>query len=181
MHKFNAFTGPFGVVFVKIIAPERDFILAMNMPKRNLITVFLLSGLLVGTLDIAAALIQYYAQTGKDPLNVPRFIASGVFGAAAFSGGVPMAGWGLFFHFIIAFSFTAFFFFIYSKWAVLAKNRWLTGLCYGIFIWFVMNVLVLPVSNVPQSAFNLQKAVVAAAILVAAIGLPLSFIAKRYF
>lgn len=153
----------------------------MNTTKQNLTTAILLSGLLVGTLDIAAALIQYYAQTGKDPLNVLRYIASGVFGTDAFTGGVPMAGWGLFFHFIIAYSFTGFFFLIYPKWPLLSKNPWLTGLCYGILIWFVMNILVLPVSNVPQPAFNLQKALVAAAVLVAAIGLPLSFIAKRHF
>lgn len=153
----------------------------MYISKQNLSVVIFLSGLLVGTLDIAAALIQYYAQTGKDPLNVLRFIASGVFGVEAFAGGVPMAGWGLFFHFIIAYSFTGFFILIYPQWRFLSKNPWLTGLCYGIFIWFVMNMFVLPMSNVPQSAFNLQKALIAAAVLVAAIGWPLSFIAKRHF
>ena len=152
----------------------------MKTLRPNLSKLILLSGLLVGTLDITAALVQYYAQTGKDPLNVLRFIAGGVFGPAAFSGGVPMAGWGLIFHFIIAFSFTGFFFLLYSRWTILAKNRFITGLAYGVFIWFVMNVIVLPLSNVPQSAFNLQKALVAAAILITAIGLPLSFIAKRF-
>lgn len=54
------------------------------MTKANLI---LRSGLLVGTLDITAASVQYYARTGKSPLNVLRFVASGVFGQAALSGG----------------------------------------------------------------------------------------------
>ncbi|MCC6461874.1 MAG: hypothetical protein IT260_15470 [Saprospiraceae bacterium] len=140
---------------------------------------FLFSGLLVGTLDISAALIQYSIQTGKDPLNVLRFIASGVLGADAFAGGLPTAAFGLLLHFGIAFAFTAFFFWLYPRWTFLAQNWVLSGLLYGIFIWLVMNLLVLPLSRVPQGVFSLNKALVAVLILVCMIGLPLSWLATK--
>mgnify|MGYP000975486531 CR=1 FL=1 len=147
--------------------------------KQYFTRVILPSALLVGTLDITAATIQYYMRTGKDPLNVPRFVASGVFGQQAFSGGTPMAAWGLLFHYLIAFSFSVFFFWIYRKWAFLAKYRILTGILYGIFIWMVMNLVVLPLSNTPPLSLNIGKAAEAASILICMIGLPLSFIAAR--
>jgi hypothetical protein len=52
---------------------------SIKIEKKFWPTVFL-SGLLVGTLDITAALVQFYIKTGKDPLIVPKYIASAVFG-----------------------------------------------------------------------------------------------------
>ncbi|MBP6826910.1 MAG: hypothetical protein KA165_10175 [Saprospiraceae bacterium] len=152
----------------------------MQSHPPSLLKTILFSGLLVGTLDIATALIQYSVQTGKDPLDVLRYIACGVFGSSAFTGGVPMAGWGLFFHFVIAFSFTAFFFFIYPKLGVLAKNRVLTGIFYGLFIWIVMNLGVLPLARISYPS-HVGRAALGALILICMIGLPLSFIAHRYY
>lgn len=52
-----------------------------------------------------------FVQTGKDTLNVFLFfITSGVFSATAFSGGVPIALWGIAFYYIITFSWTILFF-----------------------------------------------------------------------
>ena len=56
------------------------------------------AGLLVGTLDILAAFLNYYITTGnKDVFTVLRYIASAVFGRAAFAGGVNSVVAGLFF------------------------------------------------------------------------------------
>jgi hypothetical protein len=60
------------------------------------------AGLIVGTLDILAAFIQYAIKTGKNPTVVLKFIASGVFGKEAFNGGTMMNVYGLIFHFVIA-------------------------------------------------------------------------------
>ena len=46
----------------------------------------LLAAILVGTLDITAACIQYFIKTGKNPTGVLRFVASGAFGTDAFTG-----------------------------------------------------------------------------------------------
>ena len=68
---------------------------------RTLASEALKAGLIAGLLDISAAFIQYYSRTGRNPLAVLKFIASGVFGKAALTGGTEMILLGLVFHYII--------------------------------------------------------------------------------
>ena len=140
-----------------------------------------LAGFLVGSLDIIAALTNFYIKTGKDPLIVLKYIASAVFGKEAYSGGNIMAAWGLLLHFLIAFIWTIFFFLIYPKLKILSFNRIVTGIVFGIFIWVVMNRVVVPMSKASVGAFDLKQAIIAVLILIGAIGLPLSFIAHKYY
>jgi hypothetical protein len=44
-----------------------------------------------------------------------------------------------------------------------------------------MTQLVVPMSNASGGSFNLKQAIIAVLILIGAIGLPLSFIAHRYY
>ena len=137
------------------------------------------AGLIAGTLDISAACIQYYIRTGKGPENVLKFVASGVFGKDAFTGGLLMSLCGLLFHFLIAFGFTTFFFFIYPRLKFLSFNIFLTAVLYGVFVWTAMNRVVLPLSNTPALPFTWAGAATAAGILIVCIGLPLAIIAKN--
>lgn len=134
------------------------------------------AGLLVGTLDILAAFLHYFIRTGKNPLPILKFIASGVFGKAAFSGGNSMLAWGLLFHYLIAFLFTLFFFWIVPKLKFLTANKIVTGVLYGIFVWVVMNLVVLPLSNTPKLPFDFFNTLIGILILILCVGLPLSFI-----
>ncbi|MEP7164440.1 MAG: hypothetical protein ABI741_07095 [Ferruginibacter sp.] len=139
------------------------------------------AGLLAGALDISFALVQYYLKTGKDPANVLRFVASGIFGKAAFAGGNTMALYGLLFHFAIAFTWTILFFLLYPKIPFLKKNIIVTAVIYGLLVWLAMNRIVLPLSAAPSLPFNIKQALIAMLILMIAIGLPLSILAKRYY
>jgi hypothetical protein len=138
-----------------------------------------LAWLVAGTLDITAAVIQTLIN-GRDPVMMLKFIASGVFGSASLSGGTGYAVMGLLFHYVIAGIWTWFFFFLYAQVKFLQKNVWLTAVTYGVFVWFVMNRIVLPLSNTPAIPFTVRGALISAAILIAAIGTPLSFMARRY-
>ncbi len=138
------------------------------------------AGLLVGTLDISAALIRYYAKTGKNPMTVPKYIASAVFGEEAFAGGNSMIIWGFLFHYLIAVSFTIFFFFLYRNLRLLSYNPVLTGIVYGLFIWAVMDMLIVPLSAAPVIPFSLSGAVIAALILIICIGMPLALLARHW-
>jgi hypothetical protein len=140
----------------------------------------LTAGLLVGTLDIAAASIQRL-QAGGKLTRLCQYIASGAFGKEAFNGGTPMVVAGLLFHYVIAFSFTVFFFLLYPRIPLLAKHRVLTGLVYGVFTWAITTRIVVPLSAIGPRPFNLSASVIAASILVVCIGLPLSFLAHRHY
>ncbi|MDQ6610020.1 MAG: hypothetical protein M3Y85_09400, partial [Bacteroidota bacterium] len=93
------------------------------------------TGLLVGTLDITAASIQFFIKTGKGPGTILKFVASGLFGKEAFTGGIPMIIAGLIIHFMIAMTFTLLFALLIKNIALLCENRLVTGLFYGAFVW----------------------------------------------
>jgi hypothetical protein len=135
--------------------------------------------LLVGTLDIIAACTQFYIKTGKGPEPVLKYIASAVFGQDARRGGTEMIVAGLAFHYIIALLFTVFFFIIFSRLGLMVVNRIITGILYGIFIWAVMNRIVVPMSEIGKQPFVLKNGLIAAAILIVCIGIPLALLAPR--
>jgi hypothetical protein len=147
--------------------------------KKNLITAIGWAGLLAGTLDILAACANFSIQTGKDPLIVLRFVASGAIGPDAMTGGWSMNLLGLLFHFVIAYSWTALFFLLYPK---LPKGSWIVyGLAYGLGVWLLMNLLVLPMTKIPSRPFNLSSTITGVIILQLMIGLPIAYRARKFY
>lgn len=140
----------------------------------------LLAGIIVGTLDICAAMLQFFLKTGKDPFIVLKFVASGIFGSNAMKGGSTMIAWGFLFHYIIAMSFTIFFFWLCRKLPSLLENRLLTGISYGIFTWAVMRFLVVPLSLTSKQPSTLSGTLIAMLILILCIGIPLAFMAASF-
>jgi uncharacterized membrane protein YagU involved in acid resistance len=108
-------------------------------------------------------------------------IARGAFGKSAFQGGTSMALAGLAFHFIIAFSFTVFYFFVFPLIPFLKKQRIISGLLYGIFVWCVMNLAVLPLLDVASVPTKWSSILRGAAILMVCVGLPVSLIVSRFY
>ena len=140
----------------------------------------LAAGLLVGTLDLSCALIYYTINTHKDPVRIFYFIASAVFGQRAYDGGAAIVAAGALMHYGVAIAFSIFFFLIYPHLRFLSRNAVLTGIFYGLFVWSVMNLLVLPLLELHGSP-RPRDIIVNMLILIAAIGLPLSFMARRFY
>ncbi|PSL44847.1 hypothetical protein CLV51_105220 [Chitinophaga niastensis] len=152
------------------------------LPRRSFIPTVILTGLLVGTLDIISACTHFMIATGdKSFTKVLVFVASGFFGKTAFSAGPAMAWWGLLFHYIIAFSFTLLFFLVYPKAPALRKYPVVTGLVYGLLVWCAMEFLVLPMSNIPPRHYRIANTVIGISILMVMIGLPLSLVARKFY
>ena len=140
------------------------------------------AGLIAGTLDVLSAFIYYYIKSGKTNfLVIFKFIASGIFGKAAGDGGNAMIWVGFILHYAIAFSFTVFFFWLYPKVKLMSKNRIVTAIVYGLFVWAVMNLIVVPSSNTVHRPFKIEGALINMGILIVCIGLPLSFMANDFF
>lgn len=137
-----------------------------------------LIGLLAGTLDAMGPILV----NGASPAGMFKYIASGVFGPEkAFAGGTEMVMLGVFFHYFIAFSWTIFFFFLYPTVNFLQKNKYASGVLYGIFVWIMMSYIVVPLSKVPQGTFTIKGALLGASILIVAIGLPIALMTHRYY
>ena len=137
------------------------------------------TGLLVGTLDITAACIQSFIKTGKGPETVLRYIASGAFGQEAYTGGTGMIIWGLFFHYLIAMSFTFFFFWLAKTFPAMLKVKLLTAALYGVFMWVVTQMVVVPLSQIPTRPITATGTLAAICILIVCIAIPLSWIAGK--
>ncbi|MEO7924511.1 MAG: hypothetical protein ABIR30_12595 [Chitinophagaceae bacterium] len=150
-------------------------------PLKNPISAILLTGFTAGLLDITAACTQFYIKTNKDPAIVLRYIASGVFGKKAYTGGLPMAAWGLLFHFLIAYGLTIFFFWLYPRVKWIGKNKILAGLLYGIFAWLLTTQVIVPLSLITPQPLVLSKMIVAILILMSCIGLPISLMANKHY
>jgi hypothetical protein len=144
--------------------------------------VVLLAGLITGTLDILSAFVYFSIVSHGQPVSkILVYISSGVFGKAAFSGEPAMMWWGLLFHYLIALTWSFIFFVIYPKIPGLRKHPVATGLVYGLLVWCVMNLVVLQLSQVPHGPLRLVNSVINIGILMAMIGLPLSFMARKYY
>jgi hypothetical protein len=154
------------------------------MGKAPVINAIIKSGLIAGVLDITAACVHFLIVSGgKSPVFIFKYIASAVFGKEqAYAEGLPMEALGLLFHFIIAMIFTAFFFFIYPRFRLLSRNIFITGLAYGIFVWLVMNLIVVPCSRLHQFPSGINSSVITGIfILMFVFGLPIALFAKKYY
>lgn len=150
--------------------------------RRSAAGTIIAAWLVAGTLDICAAFVQVYLRGGKNPLIVLNYIAGAVFGKErANTGGTPMMVAGLLFHYLAAFLFTLFFYWLYPRVKFFWKNRIVTALVYGVFVWVVMNLLVVPMTLIAKYPSDPKQAAIAAAILVGMIGLPLSLIIGSYY
>jgi uncharacterized membrane protein YagU involved in acid resistance len=135
-------------------------------------------GLVAGTLDAVDSVIAYGTQ-GLNPIQVLQYIGSGALGKSAFQGGLATAGLGAAFHFIIAWGAAAVFVFASRRLQVLKTHAVSAGLLYGAAVYFFMTYLVLPLSAVATSTFNLGlflNGVLGEALFV---GLPISLFARR--
>ena len=149
----------------------------------NALKTILIGGLIAGTLDMTAACVQAWLRSGTTPVRVAQFIASGAIGsAAAFSGGMKTAALGLAFHYLIATTATAVFYFA-SRWLrFLVEWPVVMGLLYGVLVYLFMNFVVVPRSAIVQraGAAPLSARLIAMLIIMFCIGLPIALIVRRF-
>jgi hypothetical protein len=147
--------------------------------RRTAVTV-LIAWLLAGTLDITTAILFYVGPSSARAARLLQGIASGLLGARAFDGGAMTALLGLALHFLIALIWTLVFLVAFPTLGALRRHLVMIGIAYGIIVWLVMNLVVLPLSNVARGPFQPRAAGIAATILVLCIGLPISLVIGRH-
>lgn len=145
-------------------------------------TIFL-SGLIAGTLDMLAAITVYaFILQKTTAIKILQSIASGLFKKDAYSGGSQMALYGLLLHYFIALTFAWFYFTIYPYFTFIKKNTLLSGILYGIFVWIIMNLVVLPTvfPVLPEKHLDFPL-ILSILILIFCIGIPIAFITKKHY
>ena len=134
----------------------------------------LVGGLAAGALDLIAAFITY-------GWGVPRAIAGGLFGPAAMQGGTTMWVVGTLLHFFITCAAAAVYYAASRKLAFLKEHALICGLFFGIAVFLVMNLIVLPLSALhSKGPFQLVGLIRGLLIHMFLVGLPISFSVRAF-
>ena len=145
----------------------------------NAMLALLWAGFACGFLDITAALLVY-GFFGLKPMRLLQGIASGLLGPKAFSGGLATALLGLLCHFLIAFGAAAVY--LVASWVAsfLVEHAVVSGVLYGVAVYFFMQRIVLPLSAAAKRPFSLQMMIVGVVIHIFCVGLPVALSVRRF-
>lgn len=148
---------------------------ALPTTKSRALPAIFVGGLIAGTFDLILAYISF----GK---RMPYGIASGLIGrSAAFQGGVPTYTLGIVLHYFIAVSSAAIYYAVSRKLTFLKDHPYVCGIYYGIAIFLVMNLVVLPLSAIhahgPYTWNGLVQGLLVHMIL---IGLPIALSVRAF-
>jgi hypothetical protein len=105
-------------------------------------TAIIVGGLVAGLLDAILAFVMF-------GWGMPRGIASGLLGKRAFDGGAATWALGLALHFVVALLAATVYCAASRRLPFLKVHFILSGLCYGVGVYLVMNLVVLPLSAFP--------------------------------
>ena|SRR6266567_9131909 len=147
---------------------------ALSAQKPRPLPSIFMGGLIAGLLDLMSAFMTY-------GWGVPRGIASGLLGKNAFQGGLATYVLGIALHFFIAFSAAAVYYAASRKLEFLKEHAVVCGLFYGIAVFLVMNLIVLPLSAIhSRGPFPLAGLIQGLLVHMFFVGLPISFSVRRY-
>jgi hypothetical protein len=136
--------------------------------------------LIVGTLDALDAIVVYGLRSGATPPRIFRGIAAGLLGPTARQGGTGTALLGVMLHYTVALGIVTTYVLVSRLLPVLNRRPWLTGPLYGVVAFFVMNLVVIPMSAiggpVQFNAFGLTNGLLIHTI---GVGLPTALVAAR--
>jgi len=109
---------------------------------------------LCGGLTIAAAdlifCVAYWSPQGVPPSRILQSIAAGALGPASYQGGAAAALAGLFFQCLIATLFVVAYTLVAGRLSVLVRHPLRYGVAYGMLLFLMMNLIVVPLSAAPR-------------------------------
>jgi hypothetical protein len=116
----------------------------------------LLGALCLGTWDLLFVRIYWNAE-GVNLVRVLQSMASGIYGRASRTGGVKTAIVGAVCHYFIALCMVLAYFLVSQRLGLLLRRPISLGLAYGVFLYFFMNLVVLPISAIGHPSFGDHK------------------------
>lgn len=114
----------------------------MQRRDRGILSAILLGGIIAATIDIGAACLI----SGRSPAFILQFIAGGVLAKASFGGGMSTVILGAVLQEAMGILIAAAYVLPAKALPALSRRWAISGLAYGVVIFFVMNYAVLPLS-----------------------------------
>jgi hypothetical protein len=128
----------------------------------------------------ALAASTHLGLKGIKPVRVWQGVASGLLGEPAFRQGWASGSLGLLLHFVIAFAASAVFVVACGPIPLLSRAYWISGPLYGVLVFLVMNLIVVPLSARPKRPASTPDMIVQLVIHVLFVGLPIAIAANRF-
>jgi hypothetical protein len=149
---------------------------AQEIGIKSVLKAWLIGGFAAGILDAAAAIVILRAPFS--PLF--KYIASALLGVRALRGGNEMVLTGIVLHLLIAFAWS----FLYVAMCRSINLHRLSNvfviIAYGVLIWVVMNLLIVPITLVPKSSLEFKPVIMGILIIIGAVAAPIVLI-TNYF
>jgi hypothetical protein len=146
----------------------------IGMHESKAVLAIFVGGLIAGALDLTAAFLSYGP-------GVPRAIAGGLLGPAALHGGTGTYVLGVLLHFFIACSAAAIYYAVSRVLGFMTEHAVVCGVFYGIAVFLVMNLVVLPLSALHvKGPFQLRGLIQGLLVHMICIGLPIALSVKRF-
>lgn len=138
----------------------------------------LVGGLIAGAIDITYA-VGFSAYRGVAPARILQSVASGLLGSPAYQGGAATAALGLLLHFLLMLIIAAIFYVASLRLRFLVARPVLWGAIYGFLVYWVMNLVVLPLSGFPSTVKFVPVVVITSLIVHAfGIGVPIALASR---
>jgi hypothetical protein len=150
------------------------------MEKSSALKTVIFGGLLAGFLDLIGACVSNYWIT---PIRIFQSIASGLLGTESANGGMWAAALGVFLHFVIAFIWTMFFYLTSRKIKFLVNQAVVSGAFYGVFVYWFMQLVILPLSAFPYKKQLIPEPnsfIVGMLVHIFCVGLPIALVIWHY-
>jgi hypothetical protein len=149
------------------------------LKKPRAFETIVLGGTAIGFFDILEPILFFWAVVGASPMRVLQGVAAGLIGRdAAVAGGWKTALLGLVLHFFIATVVAAVYYIASLKLPTLVRHPILWGIAYGVAVYLVMNVIVLPLSAAPRMAYSPPMVIHGLIVHALFVGLPVALIAR---
>ena len=146
----------------------------ISMHESKAVLAIFVGGLIAGALDLTSAFITY-------GWGVPRAIAGGLLGPTALHGGAGTYVLGVLLHFFIACSAAAVYYAVSRVLGFMTEHAVVCGMFYGIAIFLVMNLVVLPLSALhAKGPYRLAGLIQGLLVHMILIGPPIGLSVKRF-
>ncbi len=150
---------------------------AMNIgtATKTIITAWLAAG----SFDILAAFATAIAKGATAP-GVLRAVASGLIGSKVIGGGLDIALLGLALHYAIMLGIVLTYWFASRHIALLVANPFIAGPLYGLSVYAVINLVVLPLSAIAfKPNYDWDSLTIGIGVHMICVGLPIAWIVHR--
>lgn len=146
----------------------------------RVVAAIVLGGLVAGALDITSAFATFVPRGAKE-IDILHFIASGLIGGAAMTGGAATALLGLVVHFGLTTMMATLFVLASLRFEVLRQTPWISGSTYGVLLYAFMNYVAVPLSAVATWKAGSGWAMVGGIMgHIAYVGLPIALLAHHF-